>query len=334
MTNTRQASAPTELESVTVTDSRTYQFPVEVGQVLQFARAVGEIPLGKDQPGLTDVAARTPAPTFLVGADVFDPLCPRRPVPGVTYPVRPVPKEAGEATSQRRGFHAQQTFEFRRPPRIGEVLTVETGIGRTWSRPGSTGRLNFTEHLTAFTDSDGERVATTCWLKVMIPPTTEAEPAAPAKEQRPDTSAGVPADGAAAGEDAGTVETWSEIVVPEVTLSHLVMYAGASGDYIPMHHDDQVARTAGYDGVFAHGMWTMGVTARAISPAVATENLRRYSARMRAPVWLGDTLTTEVVATRPAAGSAPSGSISLVLETRNQHGDVVLSAEAVGDETR
>lgn len=312
----------TALASVAVTVSRTYQFPVEAGHVLQFARAVGEIDLREAQPAFLDVCARTPPPTFLIGSDVFDPICPRRPVPGEAFPgsglVVPQP---GDAEPQRRGFHAQQTFEFRRHPRIGEMLTVETGIGRSWSRSGSTGQLNFTEHISAFTDSHGERVATSCWLKVMVDRSARPGATAPGEKDR-------------RKEPAGTVESWSEVVVPEVTLTQLVMYAGAAGDYIPMHHDERIARAAGYPGVFAHGMWTMGMSARAFSRAVATENLRRYSARMHVPVMLGDTLTTEVVVVPQEADSGQSGSIALRLATRNQCGELVLSAQVVADEAR
>ena len=43
-----------------------------------------------------------------------------------------------------------------------------------------------------------------------------------------------------------------------VTRTTLVRYAGASGDFNPIHYSDRAAREAGMDGVIAHGMWTMG----------------------------------------------------------------------------
>jgi acyl dehydratase len=322
----------TSLETVEVTASRTFQFPVESGQVLQFARAVGEIDLREAQPMYVDVAMRTPPPTFLVAADVFDPISPRRPYPGEAFPGSgelKQPIDRGEP--RRRGFHAQQTFEFRRQPRIGEVLAVETGIGRSWIRSGSTGQLNFTEHISRFTDFTGQRVATSCWLKVMVGTSTKADMTPPKRAARPLEASS--ADGTSAVRKPETNpnvadDSWSEVVAPTVTLTHLVMYAGASGDYIPMHHDDRIATAAGYPGVFAHGMWTMGVSARAFSRAVATDNLRRYSARMHSPVMLGDTLTAEVVRT-PSKDGAPADQIALKLVTRNQRGQLVLSADVL-----
>jgi MaoC like domain len=53
------------------------------------------------------------------------------------------------------------------------------------------------------------------------------------------------------------------LLVDDLTRTQLVQYAGASGDYNPLHTDEIYAtRAAGYPTVFAHGMWTMGATAR------------------------------------------------------------------------
>ncbi|MGH2725781.1 MAG: MaoC/PaaZ C-terminal domain-containing protein, partial [Actinomycetota bacterium] len=43
--------------------------------------------------------------------------------------------------------------------------------------------------------------------------------------------------------------------VENVTRSHFVRYAGASGDFNPMHHDDTIATKVGYPSVFGHGMF-------------------------------------------------------------------------------
>ena len=58
-------------------------------------------------------------------------------------------------------------------------------------------------------------------------------------------------------------DTHQEVVVDNLTRTQLVQYAGASGDYNPIHTDEvYTTQVAGYPSVFAHGMLSMGVTAR------------------------------------------------------------------------
>ena len=83
-----------------------------------------------------------------------------------------------------------------------------------------------------------------------------------------------------------------EVLVEDLTRTQLVMYSGASGDYNPIHTDELFTReAAGYPGVFAHGMLTMGMTGRAITNLVGAENVRKFGVRFTSQVWPGDTLT-------------------------------------------
>jgi acyl dehydratase len=54
------------------------------------------------------------------------------------------------------------------------------------------------------------------------------------------------------------------LVVEDVSRTHFVRYAGASGDFNPMHHDDTVATSVGNPSVFGHGMLTAGLMARVV----------------------------------------------------------------------
>ncbi len=83
---------------------------------------------------------------------------------------------------------------------------------------------------------------------------------------------------------------WS---VGPLTRTHFVRYAGASGDFNPVHHDDTVARAGGYPSVFGHGMFTAGVLATYLTRWLGRENLRRYKARFRTQVFPDDVLTCE-----------------------------------------
>ncbi len=83
-----------------------------------------------------------------------------------------------------------------------------------------------------------------------------------------------------------------EVVIDNLTRTQLVMYAGASGDYNPVHTDEVFAtKVAGYPTVFAHGMLSMGATARMLTNWVGDGRLTKYGVRFVAQVWPGDTLT-------------------------------------------
>jgi acyl dehydratase len=74
-----------------------------------------------------------------------------------------------------------------------------------------------------------------------------------------------------------------------VTGEDVKAYADAGGDANPLHQDDDVARAAGFPGIVAHGMFTMGHLAACVSRwAGGPERVRRLSAQFRAPVYMGE----------------------------------------------
>ena len=65
------------------------------------------------------------------------------------------------------GFHAEQVFEYHRPPRPGDVLTATVREGRTWQKDGRRGgRLRFSETVTEYVDQEGAPVVTATWVSV------------------------------------------------------------------------------------------------------------------------------------------------------------------------
>jgi acyl dehydratase len=118
-------------------------------------------------------------------------------------------------------------------------------------------------------------------------------------------------------------DSWERLVVDGLTRTQIVMYAGASGDFHPVHHDEVVAREMGYPSTFAHGMLTMGMAGRLLTDVVGDEGLRRYRARMVAQVWPGDALTTTVT-----VESIAGDEVELSVRTVNQGGAVVLVGSA------
>jgi acyl dehydratase len=87
-------------------------------------------------------------------------------------------------------------------------------------------------------------------------------------------------------------------VVEGLSRTDLVKYAGASGDFNPIHHDEEFARSAGNPTVFGHGMLTAGFVGRCVTDFVGAENLRRYKVRFATRVWPGDTITCQGKVTR------------------------------------
>lgn len=75
-----------------------------------------------------------------------------------------------------------------------------------------------------------------------------------------------------------------------VTQTDVVRFAGAGGDFNPLHHDPEFARSAGFPGVLAMGQMHAGMLAAWLSDWAGVEHLREYEVRFAAPVFLGDML--------------------------------------------
>jgi acyl dehydratase len=88
------------------------------------------------------------------------------------------------------------------------------------------------------------------------------------------------------------------VVVANITRTHIVRYAGASGDFNPIHHDELYAIRAGNDRLFAMGMMTAGFLSHMITDWVGDGKLRRYKIRFGRQVWPGDTVTCKGKITR------------------------------------
>lgn len=81
------------------------------------------------------------------------------------------------------------------------------------------------------------------------------------------------------------------IKLPPVTRLDLIKYAGASGDYNPIHTIDEEATRAGLPGIIAHGMWTMGNVTKLFTPYLEEGFISSYLVRFKGMVFLGDVVT-------------------------------------------
>ncbi len=121
-------------------------------------------------------------------------------------------------------------------------------------------------------------------------------------------------------------DSYEEVVIHDLSRTQIVMYAGASGDYNPVHSDELfTTKVAGYPSVFAHGMLSMGLTGKMLTNYVGDGRLTKYGVRFKSQVWPGDTLTAK--ATVEAIHQAEN-LVDLAISTVNQDGQEVVSGHA------
>ena len=140
-------------------------------------------------------------------------------------------------------------------------------------------------------------------------------------------SAEASATGSPVSFDALSVGDEKREEFPALTRTMFVKYAGASGDFNPMHHDDTIATQVGNPSVFGPGMLTMGLAARVVKDWFGPEAVRRFQVRFSKQVWPGDVLTCTAVVT----GKREEGGEKLVdldLTVVNQNGDKAITGAA------
>jgi acyl dehydratase len=122
-------------------------------------------------------------------------------------------------------------------------------------------------------------------------------------------------------------DTYTAMLVEDLKRTQIVQYAGASGDYNPIHTDGPFAAHVGYPSTFAHGMLTMGMTGKLLTDYVGDGRLTKYGVRFTSQVWPGDTLksTATVTAIREEGGQK---FVDLTVSTINQNGREVLNGYA------
>ena len=126
------------------------------------------------------------------------------------------------------------------------------------------------------------------------------------------------------GRDIGDVLVEDSV---ELSRDSLVRYAGASGDFNPIHYRDDVAQSVGLEGVLAHGMLTMGL---AVAPVTAWLGDRgfvsSYQVRFTKPVYVPaeGAVTVAVSVSLAKVDDPTAGSATLAPSVTNQDGTTVL----------
>lgn len=113
------------------------------------------------------------------------------------------------------------------------------------------------------------------------------------------------------------------VIVEDVAPKDFVRYAGASGDFNPIHYDGEYARALGNPDVFGQGMLTAGYAGHLVSDWFGLDALRRFRTRFTSRVWPGDALTV-----RGEVTDVDVPSVSVELTANRQTGETVLVGDA------
>ena len=152
-----------------------WNFPIEAGHIMMFARAVGDpnpVYCDEDEAKSSEVGGIVAPPTFVQASAQFNPNYFLRPRIGQLWfgsgkePTSAQRAErapsggAGGGGGGGVGLHAEQHFEYHRPIRPGDVLTPTNKEGKSWERTGRSGHLQFNETVTEWHDAEGNLVVT------------------------------------------------------------------------------------------------------------------------------------------------------------------------------
>ncbi|QFU84014.1 FAS1-like dehydratase domain-containing protein [Natronorubrum aibiense] len=319
-----------------VGDSRVTveDFRIERGKVEEFARAI------------TD-----PNPVFRDAAVALELGYDRIPVPLTYARVSTFPRYRADGVDGHGfdlGFepeyvlHGEQAYEYERPLQVGDVLTGTTTLSDVYQRDGGrAGTMTFAVYETAYRDDADDLVlterATVIETEGAIQDDAEGDRSDDSSdpdfepEPKPQTATAESGPGAESGSTVTSIDniavgdTGPTVVVDDLSRRQFVEYAGASGDFNPIHYDESYARAAGNDRVFGQGMFTAGVTSRVVTDWVGLESVSSFRVRFQSRVFPGDTIvaTGEVVDSQPG-----DGIVELALETTNQHGEPLLNGTA------
>ena len=128
-------------------------------------------------------------------------------------------------------------------------------------------------------------------------------------------------------EDVNVGDTLPELVKGPIQQIQLTRYAGASGDFNPIHQDDEFAKAAGMGGVFGHGMLTMGFVAQCVTDWAGAGTVKKIGVRFQGLVRLKDMITCKG---RVLDTSSKNGThlVEIELSAENQKGEKVVTGKA------
>lgn len=118
-----------------------------------------------------------------------------------------------------------------------------------------------------------------------------------------------------------------ELKKDKITQLQLIKYAGASGDFNPIHTIPEYAKEAGLDGTIVHGMLIMGILGQMISNWAGIKNVKKYSVNFKAITKPGDVLTAKGVVKRKYE-TEDGKFVDCKLSVEDQNNDVKITGKA------
>ena len=118
-------------------------------------------------------------------------------------------------------------------------------------------------------------------------------------------------------------------VLGQVTRTDFVRFAGAGGDFNPMHHDDEFAKASGFPSVFAMGMFTASLASNYITGLYGLDSVRRYKVKFLAPVWPNETLSVQGETAEETCREDGTTTLRVGFRVVNAEGEAKLSGEAL-----
>lgn len=255
------------------------RMPVEWGKIREYARATGAV-----RPEYFDDPAAPVPPTFLSTVVFWESL---RDVLDGPEAVTALTEQGIEPGVTRLLSVGQEYLFHGPPPRAGDVLETALrfdGVSVKDGRQG--GRMVLVDFAVEFHGETGG-------LRAECRYTSAYLVAAPGGQVAGRVTPPPPAAASVAG-----LEELPPRRFGAVTMTDIVRYQGASGDFNPMHHDDELARSAGYPAAFSVGMLGAGYLATYCCDRFGVDTVRRFRTRFRDLVWRGDELVATATVMR------------------------------------
>jgi acyl dehydratase len=129
-------------------------------------------------------------------------------------------------------------------------------------------------------------------------------------------------------EDVTVGQALPQVVKGPIQQIQLTRYAGASGDFNPIHQDDEFAKAAGMGGVFGHGMLTMGFVAQCVTDWAGAGSVRKLGVRFLGLVRLKDVITCSGKVLGKSSSNDGMHLVDVELVAQNQKGEKVVTGKA------
>ncbi|WP_226482498.1 FAS1-like dehydratase domain-containing protein [Natrinema amylolyticum] len=334
-----------DLEAM-VGDSRVTveEFRIEPGKVEEFARAItAEDPVFRNEAAAVDRGYdRVPAPLTYTQVGRFPRYTPAD-VDGKGFDLGFRPEYV---------LHGEQAHEYERPIYVGDVLEGTTTLADVFQREGGrAGTMTFAVLETEYRTRDGDLVLTD--RSTAIETEGAVDDGGDGSGADDGDAASTASDGATEP-DGGTAETepatpsptvdefervrttdslepgdaGPTVVAEDLERKQFVKYAGASGDFNPIHYDEPYATAAGNESVFGQGMFTAGITSRVVANWFDLRDVSSFGVRFQSRVFPGDTV---VASGEVAEVDRNAGTVETELEARTTDGETLLTGTATAD---